>query len=727
MRQEIEISVIIPNYNYGKYIEECISSVLESDFNHAELEIVIVDDASTDNSIKLINKLKKTTDILINLIKHKTNSGLAKTRNTGIKNAKGKYLFFLDSDNYINKDCLKKHYDFLKNNKEYSACYAPIQRFDNETKELQGIFSNEPYDYQRLTFGNYIDAMSMIKKDDLIEVGLYDENMPCSGWEDYNLWLQMGVQNKKIHFIEGEPLTQYRMHAPSMIHSMPANELNRLTRYIKTKFNIKDDGINSLEEKISSLANIKIVPALSEVTVQFFWASADMIFSEEKSHQQTYSLTTDATELSFDLPESEKEIQFIRLDIGNAIGLLNIHEIEIKDTAGQVIWKWDKYSIHYKNGLLMIANNSHWPGKAIQLSLSDDPHFVLATNITQVSSTKSTLHISLSAVGKNQFDYLDSLITTPISFITEHDISGLHEINEILKNENSQQTAEILHTRTLINNLNEEKTILNKRIALIEQNTHSIILEKQQHAEELKGLKSQLIEATKKISELAQLTDTILKHENTIKEYKLTEKNLLIQIEQSKEFILKQEALFIQNIESLNILNKNIVLEKENKDAQIIGKEKQLVEIINIKNKLQKELLDHSNSIIQLQTENNQQKKLLEYKIEQVTSLTNEKVKKETEIIALTKQITEITQQNGRLINQFDEQQKKLDLLNTDHFDLKKRNSEIENELFKTEEKNKVLENSIFLLRAELQEYINKYDKKNLFQIIINKLRKNNN
>jgi len=92
MKKSIEVSVIIPNYNYGKYIEECILSVIESDFDHSKLEIIIVDDASTDNSVGIVNKVKATTDIQLNLIKHAVNLGLAKTRNTGIKNAKGKFF-----------------------------------------------------------------------------------------------------------------------------------------------------------------------------------------------------------------------------------------------------------------------------------------------------------------------------------------------------------------------------------------------------------------------------------------------------------------------------------------------------------------------------------------------------------------------------------------------------------------------------------------------------------
>src|ERR1700739_1391738 len=268
MKQAIDISVIIPNYNYEKYIQECISSVLDSDFSHSRFEIVFVDDASTDKSVSIVNKIKKTTDIQIKLIKHRTNSGLAKARNTGIKNASGKYLFFLDSDNFINRNCLSKHYAFLKKNKDCSACYAPIQRFDNETKELLNIFSNKPYDYNLLVHRNYIDAMAMIRKADILEIGLYDEHMPCSGWEDYELWLRMGINNKKISFIEEEPLTHYRVHTSSMINSIASTDIDNLTRYIEVKYN---SGRTS-ENKNAEL-NISSIPILTELLLQLYWAS----------------------------------------------------------------------------------------------------------------------------------------------------------------------------------------------------------------------------------------------------------------------------------------------------------------------------------------------------------------------------------------------------------------------------------------------------------------------
>lgn len=93
-----DISIIIPAYNAEKYIDKCIESIINQ--TKKELEIIIINDGSTDNTEKII---KKYSDKRINYYKNK-NQGIGKTRNFGIKKSTGKYLMFIDSDDYIEKD-----------------------------------------------------------------------------------------------------------------------------------------------------------------------------------------------------------------------------------------------------------------------------------------------------------------------------------------------------------------------------------------------------------------------------------------------------------------------------------------------------------------------------------------------------------------------------------------------------------------------------------------------
>ena len=99
-----KISVIIPSYNSEKTINKCVFSVIQT--GYSPLEIIVVDDASTDNSLQLIAALSKKYPQIIRLVRHKANSGPATARNTGARYAKGDYLFFLDADTEMLLDTL---------------------------------------------------------------------------------------------------------------------------------------------------------------------------------------------------------------------------------------------------------------------------------------------------------------------------------------------------------------------------------------------------------------------------------------------------------------------------------------------------------------------------------------------------------------------------------------------------------------------------------------------
>lgn len=90
----MKVSVIIPNFNYDQYIEQAISSVLNSNFDQNGMEIIVVDDASTDNSVGVIGKMMYQSKVPIRLVKNEVNMGLAVSRNRGIAHSTGEYLFF---------------------------------------------------------------------------------------------------------------------------------------------------------------------------------------------------------------------------------------------------------------------------------------------------------------------------------------------------------------------------------------------------------------------------------------------------------------------------------------------------------------------------------------------------------------------------------------------------------------------------------------------------------
>ena len=101
------VSVIVPVYNVEKYLKKCVTSIMENSFKN--LEINLVDDGSTDNSGQLCDELA-IMDIRIKVI-HKKNGGLSSARNAGLDIARGDYISFVDSDDYIDKNMLGKMLD----------------------------------------------------------------------------------------------------------------------------------------------------------------------------------------------------------------------------------------------------------------------------------------------------------------------------------------------------------------------------------------------------------------------------------------------------------------------------------------------------------------------------------------------------------------------------------------------------------------------------------------
>jgi glycosyltransferase involved in cell wall biosynthesis len=104
-------SLIVPVYNTEKYIEQCLNSILTQDYLNYEL--IIVDDGSTDNSGLICDSYAKKDSRII--IKHQLNGGLSAARNSGLKIAKGEYIWFIDSDDWIKENCLSFIINELKN------------------------------------------------------------------------------------------------------------------------------------------------------------------------------------------------------------------------------------------------------------------------------------------------------------------------------------------------------------------------------------------------------------------------------------------------------------------------------------------------------------------------------------------------------------------------------------------------------------------------------------
>jgi glycosyltransferase involved in cell wall biosynthesis len=117
----VKVSIIVPVYNVEIYLKKCIESILNQTLN--EIEIILINDGSTDNSIEVLKKYERKDKRII--IIDKENEGVSKARNDGLKIANGKYIFFVDSDDWIENDCIEIYYKIIENKKSDVAC-SPI-------------------------------------------------------------------------------------------------------------------------------------------------------------------------------------------------------------------------------------------------------------------------------------------------------------------------------------------------------------------------------------------------------------------------------------------------------------------------------------------------------------------------------------------------------------------------------------------------------------------------
>jgi glycosyltransferase involved in cell wall biosynthesis len=223
------ISIIIPCYNQGQYIDEAIKNVEESDSGICE--IIIINDGSTDEfTNKRLNELRTNGYHVI----FQENQGLCKSRNNGIKLSKGEYILPLDADNIITSDLITLSIEVLDTNNEISIVYSDRQNFG----ESNDLIQVGEFDLPRILRGNYIDACAVYRKTIWEEIGGYDERMPAQGLEDWEFWISAAERNFKFHYIP-KALFYYRFLGNSMARTMDKNpKFNSLLEYIYKKHSL---------------------------------------------------------------------------------------------------------------------------------------------------------------------------------------------------------------------------------------------------------------------------------------------------------------------------------------------------------------------------------------------------------------------------------------------------------------------------------------------------------
>jgi len=215
-----EISIVVPIYNSEKYLKKCINSVLKQDYNSYEL--ILIDDGSSDKSGAICDEYVKK-DFRIKVI-HKENKGVSDSRNVGIKNAIGKYILFLDSDDWLEVNSLR-NIDKVIREKELDILIFGYR----EIYEKSNTLNIKPYhhinetDFEKLILDTSDNVKGflfnkLIKKS-CIEY-YFDESIYVK--EDLYFLLQNRANFKKIHIIQ-DIIYNYQIRNTSVSHSNKKN------------------------------------------------------------------------------------------------------------------------------------------------------------------------------------------------------------------------------------------------------------------------------------------------------------------------------------------------------------------------------------------------------------------------------------------------------------------------------------------------------------------------
>ena len=206
MKRKDKISVVIPTYNREELIARSIYSVLEQTYDN--LEVIVVDDASTDHTKEVVKGIK---DKRVKYIQLKQNAGASNARNIGIEAAMGEYIAFQDSDDVFYPDKLEKQYLYIiKNHSDMDFCKISIN--DNDSvievptlEQEESIKNGKALD--ELCNGNFISTQAILVKKDVVQKYMFDTKLPRL--QDFDLVMRI-VPDVRLSYTDEALVDLYR-------------------------------------------------------------------------------------------------------------------------------------------------------------------------------------------------------------------------------------------------------------------------------------------------------------------------------------------------------------------------------------------------------------------------------------------------------------------------------------------------------------------------------------
>ncbi len=234
-----KVSVITTLYNYSSYIEDCIKSFLNQEFDNSEM--IIIDDASKDNPYNIIKKYESNR---VKYIKVDKNQGYSHAKNVGIKACNSDILVMLDADDMLTPNSLKIRYKKIK--KGYDFVHGPCL----DMKEGRPLARNRLWDLWLAKRGwKHVHAQGvMLKKKIHCKIGLYDETLRCKSDREFfarvfNYGFKIGTVKEDVAF--------YRRHKKQMHRSKEKLKINN---------KLQKEVIKKIERRKKDLSDLEMLP-----------------------------------------------------------------------------------------------------------------------------------------------------------------------------------------------------------------------------------------------------------------------------------------------------------------------------------------------------------------------------------------------------------------------------------------------------------------------------------
>jgi glycosyltransferase involved in cell wall biosynthesis len=356
-----KVSVIIPCYNQGVYLDESVDSVLAQTFQ--DFEILVVDDGSTD--AETINMLKDAAWPNTRVIRTE-NQGLSAARNNGIREAQGAYILPLDADDKIGKGYLEDAVRILDRHPEIGIVYSEAAYFGVK----EGRWDLPEYSLDKILNHNVIFCTALFRKADWEAIGGYNVNM-VYGWEDWDFWLSLIHRGLKVYRIP-KIYFYYRLREASMVHAMDEEQ----------NFFMRLHACLNHRDLYRHMADIQIHFRVAEL-----YLDTGMGFTPHQVLRKI--IFADQRDVEFDL-SGFRGIRQCRFDPINAPATIHLKDISIieEDGISHDIEDFQSNAIYRQDGDMIFATS--------------DPQILFPVGAVERPS-RLTVRLTYTAVGEEAF------------------------------------------------------------------------------------------------------------------------------------------------------------------------------------------------------------------------------------------------------------------------------------------------------------------------------------